>query len=402
MTAKRRNPSFRTALVACAIAVSIFGSVVPTPALSQDLSREIQNLKRDLADLQRYVYRGETGSAPTNLAPSSDSANPGGESLGGDVAARLQVRIQELERRMRDTTGKVEEVQFKMRQMEQRLETAMQDIEYRLTRLEGGNPTPPNQSGATGATSSLGQNTGQNSGQTSSGSASSGQQVIPVPGSGTTIISSSGTENSNGAANAPQGGTLGTLIVDAQGNVIGGKANPQATQGSTPLPPSGSDTGSAPSSPSAVQNSGPVEGGDIAAAGSDSVASLPSEPQALYDHSLGLMRQGEYADAESALKVFLDKHADHQLASAALYWLGETYYVRSNYRDAAFSFVDVYSRYPKSAKAPDSLLKLGMSLNALGNKSEACSAFSTLKTEYPNARRAVLKLAEDRGAQYGC
>ncbi|MDW3203915.1 MAG: tol-pal system protein YbgF [Alphaproteobacteria bacterium] len=398
MTAKRRNPSIRTALVACAIAVTVLGSAAPTPAPAQDLSREIQNLKRDLADLQRYIYRGQTGPAPSSLAP-QDSASPGGDAVTGDIAARLQVRIQELERRMRDTTGQVEEVQFKMRQMEQRLETAMKDIEFRLTRLEGGNPVPPNQSGAT---SSLGQTTEQTGGQAADASQSNGQQLIPVPGSGTTIISSSGTESAGSGGNAPQGGTLGTLIVDAQGNVVGGQANLQATQGSTPPATAGSDTSSAPSLPSIVQSSGPVEGGDIASAGSNATAALPSEPQALYDHSLGLMRQGDYADAEAALKVFLDKHGEHQLASAALYWLGETYYVRSNYRDAAFSFVDVYSRFPKSAKAPDSLLKLGMSLNALGNKSEACSAFSTLRSEYPNARRAVLKLAEDRGAQYGC
>ncbi|MBO6837393.1 MAG: tol-pal system protein YbgF [Alphaproteobacteria bacterium] len=395
MTVHRRNPSLRTALAACAIALTAYGVIAPAPAAAQDVSREIQNLKRDLADLQRYVYRGQTGPAPTTLAPSQDSANPGGEALSGDVAARLQVRIQELERRLRDTTGKVEEVQFKMRQMEQRLETAMQDIEYRLTRLEGGNPAPPRQSG---------------SGTPSSGAVSGGgtgaQPVIPVPGSGTTIISSSGAENASGGTVATQGGlqggTLGTLIVDAQGNVVGGQANPQATQGSTPLAPSGSNTGAAPSIPSTVQSAAPVEGGDIASAGANATASLPSEPQALYDFSLGLMRQGDYAEAESALQVFLDKHAEHSLASSALYWLGETHYVRNNYRDAAFSFVDVYSRFPKSPKAPDSLLKLGMSLHALGNKAEACSALSTLQTEYPNARRAVLKLAEDRGAQYGC
>ena len=157
-----------------------------------------------------------------------------------------------------------------------------------------------------------------------------------------------------------------------------------------------------PSVPKAAPVSGPVQGSDLSTASQSASASLPTEPQALYDYSLGLMRQGDYAGAESALKVFLDKHSDSPLVSSALYWLGETYYVRDNYRDAAFSFVDVYSKHPKSNKAPDSLLKLGMSLFALGNKSEACTAFQTLKKDYPDARRAVLKLAEDRSAQYGC
>lgn len=375
------------------LATAAFGLVLSASASAQDLSRDIQNLKRDLADLQRYIYNGQSGPPPALGVPQSETQGTGAE-MGGDVAARLQVRVQDVERRMRETTGKVEEIEFRVRQMEQRLETALQDVEFRLNRLEGGTATPPGAVSAAPPPAGAQPLTGVGA-----------QPVIPIPpqptvtadGVGTTVISSEGTETQ-----PPQGGTLGTLIVDASGNVIGGSANLDATQGSAPAAGPGVQGAVAPPPPSTVQTLGAVEGGDLAQAGGEETASLPTEPQALYDHSLGLMRQGDYVGAESALRVFLDQHSQHDLVPSALYWLGETHYVRDNHRDAAFSFVDVYSRYPKSNKAPDSLLKLGMSLNALGNTGEACAAFSTLKSEYPNARRAVLKLAEDRASQYGC
>ena len=44
------------------------------------------------------------------------------------------------------------------------------------------------------------------------------------------------------------------------------------------------------------------------------------------------------------------------------------------YQNAAFAFAEGY-QYPKNGKAPDSLLKLGMSLSRMGKRKEACTAF---------------------------
>jgi tol-pal system protein YbgF len=372
-------------VVGLVLAVAGLASV---PAQAQDVARELQNLKRDLATLQRYVYNGKSGPVPTL---SEDTASSAGAGLPSDAAAQIQIKLQEMERQLRVSTGKLEETEFKLRQLDQRLNTALSDIDYRLTKLEGGNPDAPQQTGSLSGNASA--------------SSNQPQQIIPVPGqSSTTVISSEGSQGPGASTEnttASKPGTLGTLIVDGQGNVIGGQASASATQGSSPMSVSGSNT-TTPSVPQAAPSTGPIAGSDLSTVSQADTASLPTEPQALYDYSLGLMRQGDYAGAESALKVFLDKHSDSPLVSSAIYWLGETYYVRDNYRDAAFSFVDVYSKHPKSNKAPDSLLKLGMSLFALGNKSEACTAFQTLKSDYPDARRAVLKLAEDRSAQYGC
>jgi tol-pal system protein YbgF len=353
---------------------------VPPPASAQDINADLQRLQRDLADLQRYVYSGQGGAVGQPLSGGATAAD--GAPIPSDVAGRLQVQIQNMENRLREMTGRFEELQFEITKMSRRLDTALGDIDYRLTQLEGGTPTAR----APGSTSRVGVGTSGQGGAT---------QVIPTETvGGTTVISSEGTSVTS------SGGTLGTLIFDEQGNVTGLAVDPGATTGSGPVGQSG-QVGEAPP-PVVVEQAGAIEGADVASAAESAPAELPQGAKPLYDHSLALMRRGEYDQAEASLRVFLDRHPEDDLVSAALYWLGETHYVRDSYRDAAFSFVDVYSKYPKSSKAPDSLLKLGMSLHALGNVNEACTAFATLKTEYPDARRAVLKLAEDRAAQYGC
>ena len=99
-----------------------------------------------------------------------------------------------------------------------------------------------------------------------------------------------------------------------------------------------------------------------------------------------LLRAGDYGGAERGLQLFLELNPDHALAANAAYWLAETYYVRKNYAAAAAAFARNYRNYGKSApKAPDNLLKLGMSLEGLGEKDKACLSYGELDKEFPNA-----------------
>ena len=83
--------------------------------------------------------------------------------------------------------------------------------------------------------------------------------------------------------------------------------------------------------------------------------------------------------------AFVQRYPNDPLAGNAQYWLGETYYVRKDYENAATAFAEGYQKYPESGKAADNLLKLGMSLGNLGKKSEACSAFARLDRDFPTA-----------------
>jgi tol-pal system protein YbgF len=77
------------------------------------------------------------------------------------------------------------------------------------------------------------------------------------------------------------------------------------------------------------------------------------------------------------------------------YWLGESFFQRQLYRDAAESFLAVTTKFDKSAKAPDSLLRLGQSLAALKEKEAACAALGEVTRKYPRASSGV-KAAVDR------
>ena len=109
-------------------------------------------------------------------------------------------------------------------------------------------------------------------------------------------------------------------------------------------------------------------------------------PQQQYDAAMQLLRAGDYTGAEGGLQLFLDLNAEHALAPNAAYWLAETHYVRKNYAAAAAAFARNYRLYGKDdAKAPDNLLKLGMSLQGLQETDKACRTYAELAKEFPNA-----------------
>jgi len=81
----------------------------------------------------------------------------------------------------------------------------------------------------------------------------------------------------------------------------------------------------------------------------------------------------------------VQRYPKHVLAPNAQYWLGESYYARRDYQNAMTAFAEGYKVYKASAKGPDNLLKLGMTLAVLGRKSDACSVFSRFTQDYPRA-----------------
>ena len=90
------------------------------------------------------------------------------------------------------------------------------------------------------------------------------------------------------------------------------------------------------------------------------------------------------------------------MAPNALYWLGETFYVRKDYDKAARAFAEAYQKYPNGPKGADNLLKLGMSLAGKGEKDSACVALAQLRKEYPKGPEPVLKRGESEMATLGC
>jgi tol-pal system protein YbgF len=121
-----------------------------------------------------------------------------------------------------------------------------------------------------------------------------------------------------------------------------------------------------------------------------------------YNYAFGLLKQANYPAAEEALKAFIDAHPKDPMAGNAQYWLGETYFTRNRFMEAATAFAEGYKRYPKGAKAPDSLLKLGMSLGRANQKQNACVALAQLDRDFPHASASVKERAGAEKKRLAC
>jgi tol-pal system protein YbgF len=125
-------------------------------------------------------------------------------------------------------------------------------------------------------------------------------------------------------------------------------------------------------------------------------------PKDEYDLAYGYVLRKDYALAEDSLRAFVKKYPNDRLAADAGYWLGETMFQRQKYREAAEAFLDMSTRHERSAKAPDSLLRLGQSLAALKEKEAACATLAEIPRKYPRAAGNVKHSVEREQKRVGC
>jgi tol-pal system protein YbgF len=196
----------------------------------------------------------------------------------------------------------------------------------------------------------------------------------------------------------------GTPAGAAAGGVAAATPSPGA--GANPAAPP-SQAGMLVAPPAAAPNPGgqtaAARPAAAAAATSAGPGTLPSgSAQDQYNYAFGLLRQADYPGAEEALRSFVQRYPNDPLAGNAEYWLGETYYVRKDYNNAAATFAEGYRKYPQSGKAADNLLKLGMSLGNVGQKKEACLTFSQLAHDFPKASGNITERVNQEKQRLGC
>ncbi len=350
----RRNPRVhsrfsQTALhlvVATILAVTA-GLSLGLPARAQGtelegLLQRIERLQRDMNTLQRFVFKGEPVPAGEQVA--GTAGGTGG--LTRAAAARTDQRLSQFETQLRMLTGQVEEAVYRNNQNNERLERLAAETDLRLRQLEQG----------------------------------------MVPGTGMQAAPhgqlAPGVAGGDQASFASQPQVFGTIR----------QSDLEAMQ-SQPVAP-GTGIARQDTSPAAIQ-----PGGQEATAAYTLVGTTPEEQ---YKHAFGLLSQANYGEAELALRSFVDQNPSDRLAGNAKYWLGETFYVRQDYQQAAVTFAEAYQEYPDSAKAPDNLLKLGMSLSALGSQSDACGTFVELLKRYPDAAATILQRAKQERQRLSC
>lgn len=122
-----------------------------------------------------------------------------------------------------------------------------------------------------------------------------------------------------------------------------------------------------------------------------------STPEEMYDYALGLIKNGDTKKGREVLNAFAAKYPEHRLMQNVFYWKGETFYAEKDYESAILSFQDVVDKYPGGEKAPDAMLKQGLSFQALNDNRNARILYELLLSKYPKspaAERARQRLAE--------
>lgn len=348
------SPLARWRLVAAAVFLFAVGAAL-SPAFADevdDLREEVEQLKQQVLFLQNQI----------------PGAGAGGGAGGGNLAAQQEVRAQQFQQQLTNLTGQIERVELKVNDVAAQLERMQKDTEYRLGVLEGtGGAMPPPDGAETGG------------GATSGGVMSDG--AGPSLGAATPPVTAEPTPpNTHVTAEVPapagQPGVLGTLTAEQAANL------PQAPAGSA----------EAAAARAAQQTNMP----------SAAVVLPGATPREQYDYATNLIQRGAYDQAEIALKSFVQQHPKDELTGNAQYWLGETYYVRNDFKNAAVAFAEGYQKYPNSQKAPDNLLKLAMALGQQGQQENACVALKQLEKRYPDASANIKDRAIKAKQRYTC
>ncbi|GAB4224528.1 MAG: tol-pal system protein YbgF [Kiloniellaceae bacterium] len=345
-----RGFDLSTFLRRACLALLLLPSAAPA-VLAQSVDDQLQRLQRELSDLQRQVYGG--------AAPAAGAAATSGGGLAPTQAARIQLQLDQVEVQLQELTGRVEDMNFQIQNVTNRLDKLVADVDLRLRNLEqGGLPPVGADAPMTEAPMAEGQIAGQATASVPSATTSGGQVGSPA-----------------------QPGPLGSISETDLSSF-------QSQQASNAQAQAQAQTATAAPQAAAVAPTG---------------TALPGgTPQQQYDYAFGLLRQANYAGAEQAFSAFLSQHPEDALAGNAKYWLGETYYVRGNYQQAAVTFAEGFEAYPDNSKAPDNLLKLGMSLASLGSTQDACGTFDVLLDRYANAPATILSRAQRESQRLNC
>lgn len=261
----------------------------------QSLSREVDNLREDIQVLQRQTYREKA----QNDIPTATTSS-------------VQQQLSQFDEKMRDIVGRMDELEYKFKQVDERFKMLNQDIDVRFNLLEG----------------------------------------KPINSSGVGISAPAKRYDAPVAKGAPK---------SIAGESITG-------EDLAPLP----------------QVDKPVAA---------PVASIA--PQAklgvneTYQAGMDAFNAKDYTKAEQNFSIILKDYPKDKLAGNAQYWIGEVYYNREDYAKAAVAFGKSYKNYKTGNKGPESLYKLGMSMQKLNKNAEACAAYKSFPAEFPKADAAM-------------
>ena len=274
-------------------------------------------------------------------------------------------RVTELQEQIRQLNGQIEELNFQILQMQENIRKQQEDMEFRIQQLEdqkqGALQTPAGE-----------QQTDVAELQPQDAQPQNVQPQSPAP-QATDTAPRLGDPNSGPAQAGAPPRNLGAITLDENGNVVGTSIDFSAQS---------------------VERS--VDG--------TQVASLSGEMNAeeLYKAGYGYILSGDYNLAEGVFSTFSSTFPNDPLIADARFWLGESLLSQGKYEDAADEFIEVRSLYPDSAKAPETMYKIGTIMAALGNREVACVTLADAVQTHPNISQPLRQKIEEERAKAQC
>lgn len=124
---------------------------------------------------------------------------------------------------------------------------------------------------------------------------------------------------------------------------------------------------------------------------------FPAGPSEIseFEAALGIMRRGEFAQAQSAFGTFVRRHPASGYLPSALFWLGNAQYAMRNYAEALVSLRRMLSEAPDHARAPEAMLAVANAQLELKEPRPAVrKTLDDLVKAYPQSDAAAI--ARDR------
>ena len=131
----------------------------------------------------------------------------------------------------------------------------------------------------------------------------------------------------------------------------------------------------------------------------ESGAELAIGEQADFDAAKAKLDAGDFEGAAEGFLVFTQTYPGSPIAADALLSRGDALYATGQTKEAARAYLDAFSAKQDGPKAPRALLKLGLTLDLIGQRPDACLMLREVGIRFPaapevtEAQTAMAKLA---------
>ncbi len=108
-----------------------------------------------------------------------------------------------------------------------------------------------------------------------------------------------------------------------------------------------------------------------------------------FERAQEALASGDFRSAATQFATFTQTYPGGPLSADAHFMRGQAFEGMGEMADAARAYLESYSGAPNGAKAPQALYKLGTSLGALGQKSEACVILEQVEAHFPGSETVL-------------